>query len=119
MIGKGVFTAVIEGKEVGFHFGTLAGCYTEEKSGVSIFHIFDAINAGKHSSRHLLNYFWGAAMAYNELNGIEEKPTPAEVSLWIDSMGLSRVMEIYVESVRGPKSKNGKAPATGQVTTDV
>lgn len=115
MIGSGIFKVDVEEKEVGFHFGTLAGCYTEEKAGVSIFEIFDHIKQGKHSTRYLLYYFWGAAMAYNEINNIEEKPTPAEVSKWIDGMGLKKTMEIYVKSVQSPASKNGKAPVTGQV----
>lgn len=110
MIGQGIFKVDIEGKEVCFQFGTLAGMYTEEKAGISIFELFTHIKENKNSLRVILYYFWGAAVAYNEIHKIEGMPTVAEVSEWIDFMGVNKTFEIYKESVKAPTSKNGKAP---------
>jgi len=120
MIGSGIFKVQLENREVRFQFGTLAGVYTEEKSGISIFELFNLIN-GKSagSTRHMLNYFWGAAMAYNEINGIDEKITPADVSQWIDEMGITKTFQIYIDSVKMPVIKNGKAPKVGPKGVEV
>jgi hypothetical protein len=120
MIGSGTFKVDLEGRQVGFQFGTLAGAYTEEKSGISIFEIFNTINGkGKNSTRHLLNYFWGAAMAYREINGIEGEVTTAEVSQWMDEMGITKTFQIYIDSVKMPVIKNGKAPKAGPKGVEV
>lgn len=120
MIGRGIFKVQLEDKEVGFQFGTLASAYTEEKSGISIFELFDSINTkGKYSTKNVLHYFWGAAMAYREINGIPGELTTAEVSQWIDEMGLTKTFKIYIDSVKMPIIKNGKAPKMGQKGVEV
>ena|SRR5688572_1793076 len=106
MIGKGVFKADVGGKEVFFHFGTLSSVYTEEKSGLPIGEVFKNIG----SIKNILYYFWGAAVAYNEINNIKEEITVAQVSEWIDAMGIEKTYDIYVKSIQSPASKNGKAP---------
>lgn len=113
MIGTGVFKEKIGDKEVCFHFGTLAGVYTEEETGISIFEIAQEMQKKKTASKLLLAYFYGAAKAYNEIHGIEEPVTKAQVSVWLDELGITRVFSIYTASFQQPK--NGKAPKeTGQ-----
>ena len=120
MIGRGVFKVTLQEDEAAFHFGTLAGCYTEEKAGISIFEIFDAINnKQKYSTKYLLYYFWGAAMAYREINEIEGKITLGKVSQWIDEMGITQTFQIYIDSVKMPAIKNGLAPKMGPKGVEV
>lgn len=107
MIGRGgIFKEKVGDKEVCFHFGTLSSVHTEEKMGQSIGEIFKNIG----SAKNLLYYFWGGATAYNEINGIEEELTVAQVSVWMDAIGVTRLYEIYKDSIQSPVSKNGKAP---------
>jgi hypothetical protein len=107
MIGRGgVFKETVDGKDVYFHFGVLSAVHTEEKTGLVISDVFKKIT----SAKILLAYFWGGAVAYNEINGIKEEVTVANVSVWMDSIGALRLYEIYSQSIQSPASKNGKAP---------
>lgn len=108
MIGSGVFKVTIDEEEIGFHFGMLASAYTEQKSGMPIFKVFQEIASG-HGSMQILQYFYGGAMAYKEFNQTETVVTIATVSYWIEKMGLNKTMEIYAQSLSSPPSKNGKA----------
>jgi len=108
-IGSGEFKVKIGEKEVGFRFGMLASSYTEQKAQKPIFKVFQEIATGR-GSLAVLQYFYGGAVAYNEFNDIEEKVTLAQVSEWIEEMGLEEAMRIYSESIKTHLPKNGKAP---------
>lgn len=120
MIGRGIFKVQLEQQEIGFQFGTLASAYTEEKTGISIFELFDAINTkGKYSTKYMLSYFWGGAMAYREINGIDGELKLSDVSQWIDEMGITKTFQIYIDSVKMPVIKNGMAPKKGPKGVEV
>lgn len=61
MIGTGIFETEIEGEKIGFHFGTLAAFYTEEKSGKGFGKVINDIAKGQ-TTMNILFYFYGASM---------------------------------------------------------
>lgn len=114
MIGSGVFEVEIENEKIGFQFGMLASAYTEQIAGMDIFQVFKEIATG-HGTLQILQYFYGGAVAYNGFHGIDKKVTIADVSTWIEKMGLEKSMEIYAKSIGAHQPKNGLAPKeTGQ-----
>lgn len=132
MIGTGVFEVEIEGKTIGFQFGMLASGYTEEVAGVSIFEVFKKIGSGS-AELPLIHYFYGGARAYNEFRNVTDeevyenakgekrtryvprKVTVPAVSMYLEEMGLTKSVEIYLKSIEAYVPKNGIAPeVTGQ-----
>ena len=110
MIGSGVFEFEIDGKTVGFEFGMLAAAYTEEKAGINILELFKQLGSGSGTTKYILTYFYGGAVAYAEFRELPDKITVAKVSKWLDHIGLEEAMKIYLKSIEAYLPKNGKAP---------
>lgn len=112
MIGKGIFERTINGKTVGFKFGTYAAAVAEQESGMSISQIFSNIQSNKSIVMSLLHYFYGGAASYCKSKGLET-PTIDVVSDWLEEIGLQDCMVIFTDSLSQPK--NSEAPTqTGQ-----
>jgi hypothetical protein len=117
MIGNGVFEEEIEGEKIGFHFGTLSGFYTEEKSGKGINRVVSDISKGQ-TLMNMAFYFYGGAKAYCEYKGIQRDITIPLISTWMDKIGAEKCYYIFSESLK-TISKNGKALETQGLKTEV
>lgn len=94
----------------GFKFGLYASALTEKEAGVSISKVIDGM--GKGEILPILQYFYGAAVAYNESKGLG-KVSISDVSDLIEKIGLEKAMIVLTDSLQLPK--NSEAPKeTGQ-----
>ena len=114
---KGVYETEVDGKIIGFRFGTYAGSITEEIAGCSLSNVFISMAEGKGAMKNILHYFYGGAVDYSERKG-QQKPSLRDVGDMIDSIGFEKAKEIMKESMAG-YSKNEPAPQTeGQKITE-
>jgi hypothetical protein len=118
---KGVFIFKIQDRQVGFKFGTYAISVACDKEKCNISELFSRVgfnDKGEVNLKSLLNLWYGAAVHYSESNNIDLDFSPANVSDWLDEIGLEKVKTTYIEGLRQFVPKNSQAPEkTGQMTT--
>ena len=96
---------VFEFDNCGFKFGLYASALTEKQAGVPISEVIEGM--GKGEILPILQYFYGASVAYSEFKKIPKKDI-AEVSDLIENMGLDKAITVLTESLQMPK--NSVAP---------
>ncbi len=102
---------VFEFDGIGFKFGLYASAITEKESGCSISKVIEGM--GKGEILPILQYFYGAAVAYNKSKKGKDLSID-EVSDLIEKIGLDKAMQVLTESLQMPK--NSEAPKeTGQI----
>jgi len=89
----------------GFKFGLYASALTEKEAGVPISKVIDGM--GKGEILPILQYFYGASVAYSEYKK-QPKKDISEVSDLIEKMGLDKAINVLTESLQMPK--NSEAP---------
>jgi len=112
----------IDGIERGFFFGTHTFRIIREVSGVdSIEDVFKKlVNEKKEYSlveqiTFISTFLYSCARHYNESNSIAVDFNEANVSDWMDELGLTESMKLVTELVKVYKTKNLKAPAMGHL----
>ena len=101
---------IFEFEDIGFKFGLYASAITEKEAGRPISEVVGEM--GKGHILPILQYFYGAAAAYNESKG-KPKITMSDVSDAIEKIGLVKIMNVLQETLQMPK--NSEAPKeTGQ-----
>lgn len=107
----------IEGKKRGFRLGTYAISVAQNKYGASsIEELFRKMGIGSANgvgdTHAVLCLFYGAAVHYYEHKfGDHEKDfVIADVSDWMDEIGIERTTEIFSELLRVYQSKNYRPP---------
>lgn len=114
IIGKGIFEFEIDGKQVGFKFGTEAAGYTEQYAGIEISELFKKIGEKKgEATLSLLHYFYGGGRAYATYKRMDE-PSFSQVCDWLDEIGTDKLSKTFQLSLEGPKNPNPEAPTEGQ-----
>jgi len=98
---------VFEFDGFGFKFGMYASAISEKAAGCSIAKLFHRLTEDGEATMAMLQYFYGAACAYNESKG-KPRPTLDEVSDWLEKLGIEKAGEVLNESVGLPK--NSEAP---------
>lgn len=116
-----IFEFEIEGKKVGLRFGMLTnGKACRIDGNISLSELFKRLGiTGEQQPDFatITNWFYSAALVYNESNKIPIDFTAADVSDWLDHIGLEKLMDLIKNSFETPKtdeSKNPAAPETGQ-----
>jgi truncated hemoglobin YjbI len=101
---------VFEFDDFGFKFGLYASAITEKEAGVPISKVIEGMGRGE--ILPILQYFYGAAVSYNEAKG-RPKVTISQVSDLIEKLGFDKAMGVFNDSLQMPK--NSEAPKeTGQ-----
>lgn len=85
----------------GFKFGLYASALTEKESGHPISKVIEGMGRGE--ILPILQYFYGASVAYSEMKG-KPKKSMAEVSDLIEKMGLDKAINVLTESLQMPKN---------------
>ena len=85
----------------GFKFGLYASALTEKEAGVPISKVIEGM--GKGEILPILQYFYGASVAYSEYKK-QPKKDIAEVSDLIEKMGLDKAISVLTESLQMPKN---------------
>lgn len=119
---KGTFEIEVDGVKRGFKFGTYAIAVACEKDGSDdineLFTRCGFIGDGNRSLKSLLNFFYGAAVNYAEHNGYEVDFNVANVSDWIDEIGMDKMNDLAAGGITAHEAKNSQPPANPGETTD-
>lgn len=118
---KGIFEFEVEGRKVGFKFGTYAISVACEKEGdCSIDVLFrrcgipymsgKEIRQDKPKLKSLLHLFYGAAIHFAEDNDQPTDFKPSTVSNWLDAIGLEKVNQMMTEGLNQYTPKNSPSP---------
>jgi hypothetical protein len=110
---KGVFTFKLQDREVGFKFGTYAISVACDKESCNIGDLFERIGFNKDGNvnlRALLHVWYGAAVHYCHHINKEVDFNTANVSDWLDEIGLDKVRATYVDGLKQFVPKNYTAP---------
>lgn len=109
MIGKSIY----EYDGFGFKFGMYASSVTEKISGTSISGLIKRMSEEGSSTEAILQYFYGAAVAYEKHKKSDRKLELSDVADFLETIGDTESARIFNESLGVPK--NSEAPKeTGQ-----
>lgn len=97
----------IGGKTRGFKFGTYQLGVTCKAEGCDIVEVLRRLENPEQNLLTILNFLYGAAVAYNESKRLPVDFTPPDVSDWLDEIGLSEGMKLIKEGMASP---NKEAP---------
>ena len=113
---KGIFEFEVDGKKVGFKFGTYALSEACEKENCSVdvllrrcgipYMVDGKPKADKPKLKALLHLFWGAAIHYAEDNDQPTDFKPSTVSNWLDELGMEKINEMLVGGLTTYSPKN-------------
>lgn len=110
---KKIFEMEVDGKTVGFRFNMLCMAKACKIIGCSMDELFQKMGMVKGYEMDLeaaMNFFYAAAINYNEGKKKEIDFTVQDVSDWIDYFGLAKMSEMIKESFEAPEIKNQTAP---------
>lgn len=103
MIGNVEFE--IDGKKRGFRFGTYAIKTITKTTGIKDIHeIFKRIE--KEDIEILLAFFYACAVHYSHHKQEKEDYNEANVSDWIDELGLEKIKEFTLQLLESYQAKN-------------
>ncbi len=88
----------------GFKFGTYSMAVTCKEEKCSVTELGKRLMNPEDNLETLLNFLYGAAVAYQKSKRLEVDFTPVDVSDWLDEMGLDKAMEIINEGLKQPKN---------------
>jgi hypothetical protein len=104
----GIFELEINGKKRGFKFGTWAIAIACEMHGKPQSELYKDLGWGSNQEvdlKALMHMFYGAAVHYCDSKQIKVDFTPADVSDWLDEVGLEKTMEMFVAGFQSHESK--------------
>lgn len=109
---KGEFKFKIGDRERGFKFGTLSNALFCQAEGIKP---IDIQNRILNDDAFIdIDYAYYAALAYCQVHRIEVDFTKADVSCWIDEMGVERLGEMLREAFKSYLPKNVSPPKEGE-----
>jgi hypothetical protein len=109
---KGQFQFEVSGVKRGFKFGTLSNALFCQTEGIKPKDIQDRIL--NDDAFIDIDYSYYAALAYCQINKIEVDFSKADVSCWIDEIGVTRLGEMLQEAFKSYLPKNVNPPTTGE-----
>lgn len=105
----GISEIEIGGVKRGFKFGTYAMGVACKEEGCDMVELTRRMDDAGNNILSVLNFLYGAAVAFSKSKKQEVDFTASDVSDWFDEVGLGEGMKILRE---GMKSPNGKALET-------
>lgn len=118
---RGVHEFTVQGKSVGFKFGQYAVAIACHECKCSASELFKRMgfNGGNNESDLLvlLNFFYAAAVNYCESKRMVVDFNAADVSDWIEEIGLDDCKSMLISSLTPISAKNSQAPETGRPQT--
>lgn len=105
----GISEIEVSGIKRGFKFGTYAMGIACKEDNCDIVELTRRMEDPGNHILSVLNFLYGAAVAFCKSKKIEVDFTPVEVSEWFDEVGLGEGMRLLREGMHSP---NEKAPET-------
>lgn len=94
----------VNGVKRGFKFGTYSMAITCKEEKCSVTELGNRLEKAEENLETILNFMYGAAVAYQKSKKLEVDFTPVDVADWLDVIGLEKSMLIIAEGLKQPKN---------------